>query len=31
MLAVQMVGCHNLGMAMIRRATQTDRVDFLAT
>jgi hypothetical protein len=31
MLAVQMVGCHNLAMAMLRRATTTDRVDFLAT
>ena len=31
MLAVQMVGCHNLGMTMIRRATTTDRVDFLST
>jgi hypothetical protein len=31
MLAAQMVGCHNLAMAMLRRATKTDRVDFLAT
>ena len=31
MLAVQMVGCHNLAMAMVRRATKADRVDFLAT
>jgi hypothetical protein len=31
MLAVQMVGTHNLAMAMLRRATETDRVDFLAT
>jgi hypothetical protein len=30
MLAVQMVGCHNLAMAMLRRASNTDRVDFLA-
>ena len=31
MLAVQMIGCHNLAMAMLRRATKTDRVDWLAT
>jgi hypothetical protein len=31
MLAVQMVGCHNLAMAMLRRAAKTDRVDFLST
>jgi hypothetical protein len=31
MLGVQMIGCHNLAMAMLRRATTTDRVDFLAT
>lgn len=30
MLTVQMVGCHNLAMAMLRRASKTDRVDFLA-
>ncbi len=30
MLSVQMVGCHNLAMAMLRRATKTERVQFLA-
>jgi hypothetical protein len=31
MLAVQMVGCHNLAMAMLQRAGKTERVDFLST
>jgi len=31
MLAVQMIGCHNLAMTMLRRAGKTDRADFLAT
>jgi hypothetical protein len=30
MLAVQMVGCHNLATSMLQRATSTDRVDFLS-
>ena len=30
LLAVQMIGCHNLAMSTLRRATRTDRVDFLA-
>ena len=31
LLAVQMIGCHNLAMSTLRRATRTDRVDFMAT
>ncbi|MBI4518795.1 MAG: hypothetical protein HY699_23625 [Deltaproteobacteria bacterium] len=31
MLAVQMVGCHNLAMTMLSRATRADRLDLLAT
>jgi hypothetical protein len=31
MLAVQMIGSHNLAMTMLRRAGETDRVDFMAT
>jgi hypothetical protein len=30
LLAVQMVGCHNLAMTMLGRATKTERVDLLA-
>jgi hypothetical protein len=30
MLVVQMVGCHNLAMKMLRHASKTDRADFLA-
>ncbi|MGD9724355.1 MAG: hypothetical protein AB7U76_24210 [Pirellulales bacterium] len=30
MLAVQLIGCHNLGMALLRRAIKTDRADCLA-
>ena len=31
MLAVQMVGCHNMAMTMLRRAAATDHVDSLGT
>lgn len=31
MLVVQMIGCHNVAMATLRRARRTDRGDFLAT
>jgi hypothetical protein len=31
MLAVQMIGCHNLAMTMLRRAGETDQVEFMAT